>query len=125
MGRAGFYGIVFIAICIATHAASAGGRKSAFDAADGGLFAERFVAPRVASLPGNRGSFAFSPASTFDSRSERLAEIHAQSNAGDRQRATGPLDRKISLFRFNTKFGEIGVHPLLGPAKGLQFSLGF
>lgn len=103
----------------------AGDRKSAAEWGDSGLFAERFVARHVVSLPAHP-RFAFAPVSAFDGRAEHFVEGHATSAADQRERATGPIDRKITLFRFNTKrFGEVGVHPLLGGVKGLQVSVGF
>ena len=125
MGSKAWCGFVLLATAIASQSAAAGDRKSFRDSIDSGVFAEQFTSPRVASVSVHHVSFGSPPVTAFDSRPEHFVENHASAHAAETDRTTGSIDRKISLFHFNTKFGEVGVHPLLGSAKGLQFSLGF
>jgi hypothetical protein len=37
----------------------------------------------------------------------------------------GQRRKAVTLFRFNSKLGEVAVQPVFGAAKGAQFSLGF
>ena len=117
--------LALLAMVVVAQSAFAGGRKSAVDSNESDLFGERFVAPHVASESLRHPGLGLSPVTAFDSRPERFVESHANGSASERERMNGRLDRRVRLFHFNTKFGEVGVHPLLGSAKGLQFSLGF
>ena len=125
MGLKGWCCLALLATAVASQPAVAGERKSSRDSIDNAFFAERFVPSHVASASVQHATFGLSPVSALDSRPEHFVENHVGSHADERERAAGPIDRKIRLFHFNTKFGEVGVHPLLGSAKGLQFSLGF
>ena len=125
MGLKAWCGFALLATAVASQPAVAGDRRSFRDSIDSGLFAERFMPPQVASASIHHATFGLSPVTAFDSRPEHFVENHATGHAADSARATGPIDRKVRLFHFRTKFGEVGVHPLLGSAKGLQFSLGF
>ena len=45
-------------------------------------------------------------------------------SASEREKETH--ERKpLTLFRFNSKFGEVAVRPVIGKVNGAQFSLGF
>lgn len=119
-------GVVALAMLIVGEPVHAGDRKSAAASSDSGLFGEHFVAPHVASLPTHSAGGAFTPVGSFEARAEHAFEAHPSTTAEPRERANGPIDRKITLFHFNTtRFGEVGVHPLLGGVKGLQVSVGF
>src|SRR5436305_12342234 len=93
-------GIVLLAMAIATQPAAAGDRKSSRDSIDSGLFAEQFMSPHVASVSAHHATFGLSAVSAFDSRPEHFVENRASGHANERDRATGPIDRKISLFHF-------------------------
>ena len=125
MGLKVWCGIALLATAIASQPAAGGDRKSFRSSTDNDLFAERFMPAHSASASVSHAPLDLSPVTAFDSRPEHFVENRTNGHVDGREHASGPIDRKIRLFHFNTKFGEVGVHPLLGSAKGLQFSLGF
>lgn len=79
--------------------------------------AELMVARAGRAMAGH-ASFASSSASEeLPARDDALAKHHV---------AVPPDEHKtLTLFRFDSKFGEISVQPVVGSVKGAQLSIGF
>lgn len=43
----------------------------------------------------------------------------------ERERASVREHQPLTLFHFNSKFGDVAVQPVIGKVNGAQFSLGF
>lgn len=104
---------LLIAIGLLVQPAEAGERKSSSQLETQALL----VAPAMArsyERPGS-SSIGFFQTSDLDSTARR--------SAGEEKDAYE--HKPLTLFRFNSKFGEVAVRPVIGKVNGAQFSLGF
>ncbi len=74
----------------------------------------------VVTLPGNRRS-----ASTVGLFEPGYSAGHWTGNERDRDAERAREHKPLTLFRFDSKFGEVAVRPAIGKVNGAQFSLGF
>ena len=52
--------------------------------------------------------------------------VDRRSNGKEEEAAARARERKtLTLFRFNSNFGEVAVQPVIGHVNGAQFSIGF
>jgi hypothetical protein len=75
-----------------------------------------------------RGDLPFFPVTPLESRLPRSGT--AASTSDDQQKEKGPTtpphERKsITLFRFDSKLGNVSVQPVVGGVNGAQLSVGF
>jgi hypothetical protein len=60
-----------------------------------------------------------------DSKFSRSRSEHTTRKEKDSVPTPAKERKKITLFRFNPKFGDISVQPVLGEIKGAQICVGF
>ncbi|MEO7724672.1 MAG: hypothetical protein ABIU29_08305, partial [Chthoniobacterales bacterium] len=76
------------------------------------------VAPAMETAAPNQRSRSSSSGGFFETGSSRSL----RSNERDRD---AQEHKPLTLFRFDSKFGEVAVRPVIGKVNGAQFSLGF
>lgn len=96
-----------------------GSSVAAMRSSDGGAGAQRGRANAL-------DDFLFSPTAHGDALRSRPGERASNEDNKAESAPTAPRERKsVTLFRFNSKLGEVAVEPVIGSIKGAQFSFGF
>lgn len=72
-----------------------------------------------------RGGIAALSVTNSDSKFSRSRSEHTTIKEKDSVPTPAKERKKITLFRFNPKFGDISVQPVLGEIKGAQVCVGF
>lgn len=116
---------LLIAIILATPLAYAGDRKSNSQDSKSELFASDYKA-RAVLVSGRSEQPSPSAVKLLDGgdsvlASKRLGGHEEKETSGEPKREHKPL----TLFRFDSKLGEVKVQPVFGKVTGAQFSLGF
>ena len=83
-----------------------------------------FVTNSPSSSP-RRGGMAALPVTNSDSKFSRSRSEHTTRKEKDSVPTPAKERKKMILFRFNPKFGDISVQPVLGEIKGAQVCVGF
>ena len=113
---------VLFAIGLAAHPAHAGDRKSGTSALHNAKGTGGLERAMLASESGR---------SIDESRRSRGSDAFSYVSLGDvdQPKTTGPAPpserKKLTFFRFGSKFGDVSVQPVIGAVKGAQLSLGF
>jgi hypothetical protein len=118
--------VVAIALGIACQPAYAGGRKSSAAARDDGGLDETFTSHQAHSLTVRHDAFGSAAVRPFDVSYSSVTEKRF-TNAKENDNSKAPTgDRKmLTLFHFNSRFGDVAVQPVFNGMKGLQLSVGF
>ena len=119
--------MLLVAISLACQPVHAGDRKSPRRNQEAAI--ETLVA-RKAHTTSRRSEMVGTPAaSPFETRFSASAdhELIRVSDKEDRdaQAREHGKGKPLTLFRINSKFGDIAVEPVMGQVNGAQFSLGF
>ena len=115
---------LLIAIGLAGYPARAGDRKSARRVQE--AVEEVLIAPKGSAISPRYEMAGASTGKPFEARSSVL-RITDRAGTGVREDAAAPASehKQLTVFHFDSKFGDIAVQPVIGHVNGAQFSLGF
>lgn len=123
MGKLMAISLTSAAVLLALPVANAGDRKGTASR-DSSMLSDMLEAtsrPRATAV--HHGDFALAPVTSMEPRHNNVSAPNA-AKANDEPRS--PKERKkITLFQFDSKAGQIAVQPLVGPINGAQLSMGF
>ncbi|MBA2271003.1 MAG: hypothetical protein M3372_04735 [Verrucomicrobiota bacterium] len=127
--------VLLVALGFACQPAEAGERKSGSASREARASAPAdLAAPAAGGNVGARGAraaaqgdFFLGAVSPFGSTAWRSAQAaSASEESKEAGMPTPPRERKkLTLFRFDPKLGDISVQPVVGGVKGAQFCVGF
>ena len=113
---------LLIAIGLACQPAQAGDRKSANRVQEAA--GKILVAPKAHAVSVRYEVVGASVVRPFEARSSASANRRASADS-ERKHASEPTreHQPLTLFRFDSKFGQIAVQPVFGHVNGAQFSV--
>jgi hypothetical protein len=120
IGSCGLLAVIGLA-CLPAHAGDRKSGRRGQEAAE-----EVFVPQKGQAVSPRYEMVGASAVRPFEARYSASAD---QRPARDRERRNADAQahehKPLTLFRFNSKFGDIAVQPVMGQVNGAQFSLGF
>ena len=131
-------GLLFVALGLAAQPAQAGAGKSAAAFSHGASVSRGLDRALTAPTHPFRDNLQVQTSSAADAlssftvagpetkRPQRAEQSLAAGDERNESERRPPRERKsLTLFRFDSKHGDIAVQPVIGGLKGAQFSLGF
>ncbi len=117
--------VLGVSMSASLHLAQAGDRRDSarIGARSNPRFSD-FVTNSPSSSP-RHGGIAPLWVTNSDSKFSRSRSEHTTRKEKDSVPTPAKERKKITLFRFNPKFGDISVQPVLGEIKGAQICVGF